>query len=80
MYLRSVNSKDNNMSQTIENLSYAEAIAELEQLVERLQKPDCDVDALCAITARSVELIRICKERLTHVDKELEQLLENLDN
>lgn len=59
--------------------TYASAMQELEQIVARLQDPDCDVDQLTALTARSIELLRYCRERLTKTDAELVRLLEDLD-
>ena len=35
-----------------DNLSYTQAIAELEQLVARLQNPQCEIDKLREYTAR----------------------------
>lgn len=58
--------------------SYGDAMAELEQLVETLQDPNCDVDNLCRLTARSIELIHYCKDRLTRTDEELTRLLADL--
>lgn len=60
-------------------MTYGEAMAELEQLVETLQDPNCDVDNLCRLTARSIELIHFCKDRLTHTDEELTRLLADLN-
>lgn len=58
--------------------SYAAAIAELEAIVRKMQADDCDIDNLAAYTARSLQLLKLCKERLLHTDKELKKLLEEL--
>lgn len=62
-----------------QELTYASAMQELEQIVARLQDPACDVDQLTVLTARSVELLRYCREHLTKTDTELVKLLEELD-
>ncbi len=63
----------------IDNLKYSEAIAELEQVVVKLQSPECDVDDLCSLTAKAIDLLNYCKGKLTKVDCDLVKLLENID-
>lgn len=63
----------------IDNLKYSEAIAELEQVVAKLQSPECDVDDLCSLTAIAIDLLNYCKGKLTKVDCDLVKLLENID-
>ena len=58
--------------------SYAAAIGELEAIVRKMQSDDCDIDNLAAYTARSLALLKFCKERLTKTDDELKRLLEEL--
>ena len=60
--------------------NYTEAIKELEKIVAKLQSPDCDVDELCNLTAKAIELLNFCKDKLTKVDKDLAKLLEKIDN
>ncbi len=52
---------------------------ELEAIVEQLQSPQCEVDQLCDLTRRSVELLKFCRQKLTSTDEELAKLLENID-
>jgi exodeoxyribonuclease VII small subunit len=47
-----------------ENLTYLEALAEIEEIVGRLGQQPCDVDALSAQVARAEKLIAICRERI----------------
>ncbi len=58
--------------------SYAAAIAELETIVRKMQADDCDIDNLAAYTARSMQLLKFCKDRLQKTDTELKKLLEEL--
>lgn len=55
--------------------SYSEAIRELESIVRKMQSDDCDIDHLSAYTARSLQLLKFCKERLQLTDAELQKLL-----
>lgn len=62
-----------------ESLTYASAMKELEEIVQQLQHPDCDIDQLCDLTRRSTVLIKFCKEKLTKTDEELVELLDKLE-
>ena len=61
-----------------ETLTYAGAMKELEEIVQKLQRTDCEIDQLCELTRRSTVLIKFCKERLTQTDEELVKVLEDL--
>jgi len=63
----------------VEQLSYNDAVAELEAIVARLRAENCDVDALTDMTRRAAALLNACRERLTATDAELRAILENLE-
>ena len=63
-----------------EQLTYTSAMKELEEIVQKLQRPDCEIDQLCQLTERSVKLLDFCKEKLTKTDEQLVKLLDSLDN
>lgn len=67
------------MSAKEEKLTYAEAMKELEEIVRKLQSPDCEIDQLCQLTERSVKLLAFCKDKLTKTDEKLVKLLEQID-
>ncbi|MEG1585763.1 MAG: exodeoxyribonuclease VII small subunit [Bacteroidales bacterium] len=60
-------------------IPYSEAIRELEEIVRKLQSSDCEIDKLREYTARSVELLRLCKQKLFKTDEELKKLLEEIE-
>lgn len=60
-------------------ITYSAAIAELESLVRKMQSDECDIDHLADYTKRSLELLRICREKLTRTDEELKKCLAELD-
>ncbi|MBR0037004.1 MAG: exodeoxyribonuclease VII small subunit [Bacteroidales bacterium] len=62
-----------------QDLTYDAAMNELEEIVEKLQSPQCEVDQLCDLTKRSMELLKFCKQKLTATDEELKKLLDNID-
>ena len=57
-------------------LTYAEAVAEIEQILARLRGDEVDVDTLSAEVKRATELIEQCKAQLTDVEKAVKAQLE----
>lgn len=56
-------------------ISYAEAISEVEQILERFNNEQMDIDEMGKQVKRAAELIRLCKERLHKVEKEVADIL-----
>lgn len=59
-------------------MTYNQAISELEEIVRKMQAEDCDIDNLANYTARSLELLKTCKNKLLKTDQELQKMLEEL--
>ena len=62
------------MEQTNE-MTYTQAVTELEQLVQKMQDPQCSIDNLSEYTRRSKQLLDICRKKLTAADEQLKQIL-----
>ena len=60
--------------------SYTQSLAELEKILAELRSDSCDVDTLTARTARAVELLKFCRERLTTTEEELRAILLSLQS
>lgn len=58
------------------SLNYTDSIREIEQILERFRNEEMDVDRLTDDLKRASELIARCRERLTQVEGEVNQLLE----
>lgn len=58
--------------------SYAEQLAELEQIVAKLQAADCDIDSMVTLSRRATELLAALRSRLTATDEELRTILAQL--
>ena len=56
-------------------MTYTQAVTELEQLVQKMQDPQCSIDNLTDYTKRSKELLDICRKKLTEADEQLKQIL-----
>lgn len=63
----------------VDQLSYNQALAELENILKALQADNCDVDKLTALTSRASALLAHCRRRLTATDNELRTILASLE-
>ena len=57
-------------------LTYAEAMAEIEKILGRLRSEEMDVDNLAAEVKRATELIASCKARLRKAKADVNKVLE----
>ncbi|MDE6317832.1 MAG: exodeoxyribonuclease VII small subunit [Muribaculaceae bacterium] len=62
----------------VNELSYREAVNELDAILREMQSDNCDIDKLSAMTRRATELIAECRNRLTATDEELRNILASL--
>lgn len=60
--------------------TYTEAANELEELVKKMQSPDCSIDELSDYTKRALALLKVCKTKLTATDTELQKILAEFDD
>ncbi len=54
---------------------YAEAVAELQKILDELESDDVDVDALTQKVQRAGELIAFCQERLKAAEVEVKKVI-----
>lgn len=59
---------------------YAAALAELEKILNALEAPDVDVDALATHVDRAAELLRFCRERLVAAETQVTQIVAGLED
>lgn len=68
------------MSSTpVKELTYTQAVTELEQILSYMQGDKCDIDRLSALTRRATELLKECRSRLIATDEELRTILSQLE-
>ncbi len=67
------------MESSEQNISYNEALGELEQILAGLRSEQCDVDTLAERTRRAAELLSLCRKKLTRTEDELAKVLDELD-
>lgn len=54
---------------------YEEAIRQLEDIVEKLENNELDIDEMSKQLKKAQQLIKLCKERLTKTDAEIQKIL-----
>ncbi len=67
------------MPTPVKEMTYTQAVTELEQILAHMQSDKCDIDKLSAYTRRATELLNECRSRLTATDQELRQILPQFD-
>jgi exodeoxyribonuclease VII small subunit len=63
----------------VEQLGYAEALAELEEILQELEGGSVDVDLLTERVTRARSLITRCRERIGDARTQIEHVVADLD-
>jgi exodeoxyribonuclease VII small subunit len=63
-----------------EDVGYAAALAELDEILRELDGDEVDVDVLGARVRRAAELLRICRSRIASARFEVEQVVAELES
>jgi exodeoxyribonuclease VII small subunit len=59
--------------------TYTEAFKELQELVTEIEQGEISVDDLSEKVKRATLLIRICKEKLSRTEEDVNKILKELD-
>jgi exodeoxyribonuclease VII small subunit len=60
-------------------LTYNGAIAEIEEILERMESEELDVDELSEKVKRVSELVRYCRNKLKTTEEEVEKVLKDME-
>lgn len=60
-------------------LSYNEAIAEIEQIIQKIEGDELDIDELTIKVKRVAELLNYCKLKLKNTEEEVQKILKEFD-
>ncbi|MFM8856824.1 MAG: exodeoxyribonuclease VII small subunit, partial [Actinomycetota bacterium] len=63
---------------SVEDLGYAEALQELEEILSELERPDVDVDVLADRVERASALIRLCRDRIGNARLQIDSVVDGL--
>lgn len=61
-------------------ISYTEASAELQQIVEELENSEIDIDLLEAKVKRASVLLKICRDKLHKTEQNVLEALKSIDS
>lgn len=61
------------------DLTYEQAVTELEKILRTIQSDNSDIDKLSEHTRRAIELLTFCRGKLTTTESELKQILSALE-
>ena len=56
-------------------MKYEEAIKKLEEIVERMEKGELDIDQMAEQLKEAQKLVKMCKERLSKVYEDVKKVL-----
>lgn len=56
-------------------IKYEEAVALLEEIVDKMENDELDINQLSDQLKRAKELVKLCKDKLTKTDEEIKKLL-----
>lgn len=62
-----------------ESIGYADAVAELDEILAQLDDDEVDIDVLSALVERAAQLITICRKRITVAQSQVEKIVEGLE-
>ena len=57
-------------------IKYEDAVRQLENIVDKLENNEMDIDELSTELKKAQQLIKLCKDRLTKTDLEIKKILE----
>jgi len=60
--------------------SYSEAMAEIEEILEKIESEELDVDELAEKVKRVSLLLKTCKDKLTKTNEQVEQILKEMED
>jgi len=68
------------MNTNKKKLSYKDAVAEIEEILEQIETGELDVDELSEKVKRVSSLVALCREKLHSTEEEIEKILNEMDN
>ncbi len=61
-------------------VSYSEAMAEIEDILEKIENEELDVDELAEKVKRVSTLLKTCKDKLTKTNEQVETILKEMED
>lgn len=64
---------------TKKQISYSEAIAAIDEILQQIETGELDVDELAEKVKQASELLKICRSKLFNTEKEVEKVLKEME-
>jgi len=61
-------------------VTYNEAISEIEEILDKIENEELDVDELAEKVKRVSALLKICKEKLQSTNEQVEHILKEMED
>lgn len=58
-------------------MKYEDALRQIEEIVEKLENNELDIDTMSEQLKTAQKLIKLCKDKLTKTDEEIKKILES---
>jgi exodeoxyribonuclease VII small subunit len=65
---------------TTKKISYNEAMTEIEEILDKIENEELDVDELAEKVKRVAVLLKICREKLLKTNEQVEQVLKEMED
>lgn len=62
------------------DLTYAQAISELEEILEKIEDEQLDVDELSSTLKRVSFLVKFCRDKLYKTEEDIEKILKDISD
>ena len=62
-----------------DEIGYADAMRELDDILEELERDDLDVDVLAVRVQRASELIQLCRGRIARAQADVDRVVTDLE-
>ena len=62
-----------------DEIGYADAMRELDDILEELEREDLDVDVLATRVQRASELIQLCRGRIARAQADVDRIVTDLE-
>ena len=63
-----------------DEIGYADAMGELDDILEELERDDLDVDVLAVRVQRASELIQLCRGRIARAQADVDRVVTDLES
>ena len=57
--------------------NYEEAVSQLEEIVQKMESGELDIDMMSTELKNAQQRIKLCKDKLTKTDEEIKKILES---